>query len=194
MTNFATTNPFAKPFFQSDLREREREMAAKQRKAKDVLGDSQKRYFSRGQRQENPDRAENQSDFRPHYRNLWEKINTRNRAGITDANTRHTSLRNLRTSAKTNTKSKCNSRKNDNLRNDSCQLSGPYVSSNFEIVCGDESTKAFNFLRKESVCWLVCQLWKLPPRNRILSLISTTINAKGNAMVSFKMTLKLTSL
>lgn len=25
MTNFATTNPFAKPFFQSDLRERERE-------------------------------------------------------------------------------------------------------------------------------------------------------------------------
>ena len=45
-------------------------MATKQRKAKDVLDDSQKRYCSRGQRQENPDRAENQSDFRPHYRNL----------------------------------------------------------------------------------------------------------------------------
>ena len=57
MTNFATTNPFAKPFFvghQSDLRERERErdrereretereMATKQRKAKDVLGGDRK--------------------------------------------------------------------------------------------------------------------------------------------------------
>ena len=42
-------------------------------KARDVLGDSQKCYYARGQRYENPDCTKNHPDCRIRYHALWEK-------------------------------------------------------------------------------------------------------------------------